>query len=295
MNPRDAGFLLLTSYLGDPTRKPLTVARFRELTKKARLMEKPVQEREMSVQDLQAIGCSLEESQRILHLLSEEELLRCYVNRGKRADCYPLTRASEQYPQSLRKALSLEAPGTLWYKGALALLEKPKIALVGSRNLSEENRKFAEAVGAACARQGYVLVSGHAQGADSVAENACLAAGGQVISVVSDPLQNHPEQENTLFLAEDGYDIPFAPYRALSRNRIIHALGEKTFVAQCTGEKGGTWDGTVKNLRFGWNPVFCYADHSPTSRELESRGAVLIAEKDLQDFSSLQSPTISFL
>ena len=295
MNPKDAGFLLLTSALGDPTRKPLTVARFRELTAKARIMEKPAQERDLTAQDLQAIGCSADESQQILHLLSENELLKYYVNQGKKTECYPITRASEQYPQRLRNALSLEAPGTLWYKGDIALLEKPQISLVGSRKLLESNRKFAEAVGAECAKQGYVLVSGHARGADSVAENACLAAGGQVISVVSDPLQNHSVQENTLFLAEDGFDIPFTPYRALSRNRIIHALSEKTFVAQCAGEKGGTWDGTVKNLRFGWSPVFCYADGSETSRELESRGAVLITEIDLQDFSTLQSPTISFL
>lgn len=295
MNPKDAGFLLLTSCLGDPNRKPLTVARFRELTKKARLMEKPEARRELTLQDLQTIGCSLEEGQQILYLLSENELLKYYVNQGKRAGCYCITRANPQYPELLRKVLALDAPGTLWYTGDIALLDKPKIALVGSRQLLEKNRKFAEAVGVQCARQGYVLVSGHAQGADSAAENACLDAGGQVISVVSDPLQNHPVQENVLFLAEDGFDIPFAPYRALSRNRIIHAMSDKTFVAQCSGEKGGTWDGTVKNLRFGWSAVFCYADNSPISRELESRGAVLIAEKDLQDLSSLQGPTLSFL
>ena len=295
MNPKDAGFLLLTSCLGDPTRKPLTVARFRELTKKARLMEKPEAQRELTQQDLQAIGCSLEESNRIIRLLSEEDLLKYYVNQGEKSGCYPITRANSRYPKRLRQTLALEAPGALWYKGDAELLEKPKISLVGSRKLSQDNRRFAEAVGVQCAKQGYVLVSGHAQGADSTAENACLDAGGQVISVVSSPLQNHPAQENVLFLAEDGFDIPFTPYRALSRNRIIHALGEKTFVAQCTGEKGGTWDGTVKNLRFGWSSVFCYADGTATSRELESRGAVLIGEKELQDISSLQGPTISFL
>lgn len=295
MNPKDAGFLLLTSCLGYPDRKPLSVARFRELTKRVRFMEKPEQQRELNGQDLQDIGCSPEEAQQILQLLSETDRLNWYIKEGKRADCYPVTRASEQYPGRLRKALGLEAPGTLWYKGDRSLLEKPKIALVGSRKLLEDNRSFAHTVGSQCAKQGYVLVSGHAQGADSVAENACLDAGGQVISVVCDGLKNHPTQENVLFLAEDGFDMPFTPYRALSRNRIIHALAEKTFIAQCIEEKGGTWDGTVRNLRFGWSSVFCYADGSPTSKELESRGAVLIDEKALQDFSSLQSPTISFL
>lgn len=295
MTPQDAGFLLLTGFLGNPDRKPLTVARFRELTRKARLMEKPALDRELTQQDLQTIGCSAEESRQILQLLSETVLLESYVNRGKKMECYPITRANPGYPEHLRKALALEAPGALWYKGEASLLGRPKIALVGSRNLADNNRSFAEAVGAACAKQGYVLVSGHARGADSAAENACLQNGGQVISVVSDPLQNYPTQENILFLAEDGYDIPFAPYRALSRNRIIHALCEKTVVAQCSAQKGGTWDGTVKNLRFGWSDVFCYADGSSVSKELESRGAVLIQEKDLQDLSALQGTITAFL
>ncbi len=295
MNAWDAGFLLLTSCLGDPNRKPLTVSRFRELTRKVRLMEKPTRDGKLTLQDLQAIGCSAAESAQILQLLSDEEQLNWYLHQGKCSGCYPITRANSQYPQSLRKALALEAPGALWYKGDASFLEKTKIALVGSRVLSEDNRKFAQAVGAQCAKQGYVLVSGHAQGADIVAEKACLENGGQVISVVSDSLQNHALQENVLYLAEDGFDIPFAPYRALSRNRIIHALGEKTIVAQCREQKGGTWDGTCKNLRFGWSGVFCYADGSPTSKELESRGAVLISETDLQDFSLLQGANISFL
>ena len=42
MNPRERGFLLLTGYLGDPERKPLTVAQFRELAKRMQTMEKPV-------------------------------------------------------------------------------------------------------------------------------------------------------------------------------------------------------------------------------------------------------------
>ena len=294
MTPRDAGFLLLTGFLGDPERKPLTVARFRELTQKVRRMEKPVQERELTLSDLQAIGCSTREGEQILNLLSQQEQLDWYLQKARETECYPITRASERYPTRLRTGLGLEAPGTLWCKGDASILDRPKISLVGSRELREQNAKFARQVGEQCAKQGYVLVSGHARGADKMAEEACLRHGGQVICVVSDPLANHSTEKNILFMAEDGFDIVFTPYRALSRNRIIHALGEKTFVAQCTYHKGGTWDGTGKNLRHGWSPVFCYRDESLASRELEDMGAILIAVDALRDISALQSPDLSF-
>ncbi len=287
MNPRERGFLLLTGFLGDPERKPLTTARLRELTKKARLMEKPDVQRELSLQDLQLIGCGREEAEQILRLLSQKELLLRYVERAAKWDCYPLTRVSDNYPDRLRKTLALEAPGSLWYKGDISILNKPKISLVGSRDLQKQNQEFAYQVGAQCARQGYVLVSGHARGADKAAEEGCLENDGQVICVVSDPLKNHPLQKNVLYLAEDGFDMDFTPYRALSRNRIIHALSEKTFVAQCTLGKGGTWDGTCKNLRQNWSTVFCCRDGSPASLELEQLGAVLVDCAQLQDISAL--------
>lgn len=293
MTPREEGFLLLAGFLGDPERKPLTVARFRELAKKARLMEKPAQQRELTLQDLQNIGCSAQESAQILRLFSQQEQLQWYLQEGKGRGCTPITRIGERYPDRLRKCLGLEAPVSLWYKGNVALLEKPKVALVGSRDLREENLYFAQQVGVQCAKQGYALVSGHARGADQTAEKACLQNGGQVISVVADALMSHKAGENMLFLAEDGFDIAFTSYRALSRNRIIHTLAEKTIVAQCTHQKGGTWDGTVKNLRHGWSPVFCFRDGSPASRELKDMGALLIDTDTLQDLSKLQAPAIS--
>ena len=56
MTPREQGFLLLTQTLGDPGRKPLTVAQFRSLTRQAQEMERPLEDRELSMDDLIAIG-----------------------------------------------------------------------------------------------------------------------------------------------------------------------------------------------------------------------------------------------
>ena len=90
-----------------------------------------------------------------------------------------------------------------------------------------------------------------------------------------------------LYLSESGYDEAFSAHRALSRNRVIHALGRMVFVAQATLEKGGTWDGTVKNLRHGWSSVACFRDGSEAFRELEQRGAYGVDVNDLDDLSAL--------
>ena len=295
MNPRERGFLLLTGYLGDPERKPLTVAQFRDLAKRMRLMEKPTDVRQLCREDLMSIGCSSESAARILRLLSQEEHLDYYLAEGKRHGCRPVTRITEGYPVNLRRRLGLDAPGVLWAKGDMSLLENPAIALVGSRDLMEDNIEFACEVGKQAALQGYTLVSGNARGADRTAQQSCLDHGGSVISVVADELHKQPWQDNLLYLSKTGFDLEFASYRALDRNTVIHAFGSHTFVAQCTYGKGGTWDGTRNNLRKGYSPVFCFRDGTPAMTELEQMGAKLIDIEQLQDISLLRSDTQSFL
>ena len=66
------------------------------------------------------------------------------------------------------------------------------------------------------------------------------------------------------------------------------------FVALSDLHNGGSWDGTARNLRFGWSPVACFRDGSPASRELEQMGAYLIGREDLEDFSTLPEQTAFF-
>ena len=292
MTPREQGFLLLTSQLGAPERKPMTVAQFRTLTHRARTMEKPVQDRDMRPGDLVAIGYSEDQAQRILQLLSERELLEYYLGKARRAGCAALTRVSTEYPARVRKALGQDSPGCLWAKGDIALLDTPCVALVGSRELRPENREFARELGRQAARQGYTLVSGNARGADKEAQQACLDAGGCVISVVADRLDAHRATDRKLYLSEDSFDMGFSAQRALSRNRIIHSLGTKTFVAQATLERGGTWDGTMRNLRLGLSSVFCFRDGSRAAAALEQMGAVPVTVQALEDISALKSEQI---
>ena len=287
MTPREKGFLLLTSHLGNPQRPVLTTAQLRVLVERMRQSECTQPEREVTSADLSRLGYNREMSQRIARLLEEEELLDAYLRRGAQSDCIPLTRVSPGYPLILRQRLGLDSPGCLWSKGDLSLLQTPAISLVGSRELGQDNRVFAQQAGRQAAKQGLTLISGNARGADRAAQEACLEAGGTVISIIADELTKVEPREHVLYLSEDGFDEGFSAQRALSRNRCIHTLGQMVFVAQATLGKGGTWDGTARNLRFGWSPVLCFRDGSDAVRELEQMGAYQIACGELEDFSQL--------
>lgn len=287
MTPREEGFLLLTSQLGDPNRRVLSAAQVRVLAERVRAAACIPENRELEDRDLMGMGYSREMAERILGLLNDTVLLKHYLRRGERACCQVHSRISEAYPVTVHNRLGAEAPGCLWTKGDLSLLSRPAVALVGSRDIGEQNLAFAREVGRQAARQGFVLISGNARGADRAAQESCLASGGDVIAVVADELERHTPCGHILYLSEDGFDLPFSAQRALSRNRLIHCMGLRTFVAQSSCQHGGTWDGTVKNLRFGWSPVYIFEDGSPAAALLQEMGAEGVELVQLHDIASL--------
>ncbi len=294
MTGAERGFLLLGSQLGNPERRPLSTAQLRTLAGRVRQAEHYSQERDLEIRDLAALGYGPDDARRILALLSEKDALEHYLRKSRRLGCLPLTWISNGYPSVLKQRLGAESPAVLWARGDISILDGPKLALVGSRDIAAKNKSFAEEVGRQAALQGYTLVSGNARGADRIAQKACLRHGGKVISIVADELEKQPEQIGVLYISEEDFDAPFTAQRAHSRNRVIHALADKTFVAQSGLAEGGTWAGTVKNLRCGWSPVFCFRDESEAASQLKQLGAVCIDCDALADLDSLQRENISF-
>ena len=293
MTPLEEGFLLLTSRLGNPDRKALTTAQFRNLAARVRSGSISRENRDLTGSDLTALGYGPDMAERIVSLLEDTQLLEYYLAKGRRSDCVPVTRAGERYPLAVRKRLGEDSPGCLWAKGDLELLDTPCVSLVGSRELLSENRRFAREVGCQAAIQGYTLVSGNARGADKTAQQACLEAGGNVICVVADRLASHRRKDRVLYLSEDGFDEAFSSQRALSRNRVIHCLGAVTLVAQASLHVGGTWSGTAQNLQHCWSKVCCFNDGSQASLELQQLGAMPVTMPDLSDYAQLAEGTYS--
>ena len=275
MNSREKGFLLLTSHLGDPHRHPLTAAQLRELERCVLRSNRPEHDRDIRPEDLIALGCYEETAVKVVSLLADFPMLQSYLEQGASCGCVPVSRVSPDYPLRMRKSLGLDAPGSIWLKGNANLLNRPAVALVGSRNLVAQNEQFAKRVGQKAAQYGLILISGNARGADTLAQESCLCAGGSVISVVADSLVHKRPTERVLYISEEGFDIPFSNHRALSRNRLIHSMSHTTFVAQCSNGTGGTWDGTCRNLRGGWSTVYCLADGTSAVARLYNMGAHL--------------------
>lgn len=287
MTAGECGYLLLSSKFGDPDRRPLTTAQLRILAQRAAYLPQSGGSEALTLEHLLAAGVEKQLAEKILKLLEDTLQLKAYLSKARRAGCTPITRASRAYPLALRRRLGLEAPGCLWAKGNLDILSMPSVSLVGSRALKERNRRFAREVGIQAAKQGFALISGNARGADSAAQDACLEAGGYVVSVLADSLNEYCPDTHRLYMSEDDYDECFSVPRALHRNRVIHCLSDKVFVAQCTLGKGGTWDGSTQNLRRGWSSVYCFRDGSPASVALEQMGAFLIDTEMLANLKSL--------
>ena len=279
MNVLEEGVLLLCCRLGDNQIKPLTLPRFKELG--LRVLGSLVGGNhltELNASDLRRIGYGTEEAEHIINLLDRQSRLEEYLAHGEALGICAITRVSESYPQKIIKKQAASRPPALFCMGDTALLDKPGVAVVGSRELNAENEQFAKTVGRLAAEEGYVLISGGARGADTVAQEACLEVGGSCVVFVADRLDTYTPRQNVLYVSEDGYDIPFSAARALHRNGLIHMMGEKTLVAQCTCGKGGTWQGCTENLKRGWSDLFVFDDGSEAMTALMELGATGVAQ-----------------
>lgn len=266
----------------------LSLAQARELSRRARAAgigeEDPF--RDVTVKDVRRLGYSEYEAGHIVSLLSRERQLDGYLLAAEKADVAVITRLDAQFPQRLREQLGARCPAALFCRGDLELLQSVCVSVVGSRHLASPGAQFAAQAGRLAAREGFTLCSGDAMGADRTAQEACLRGGGSVLIFPATELVYCPIRKNTLYVAEGGFELGFSAQRALGRNRFIHAMGEKTLVAQTSFGKGGTWNGSLDNLQHEYSPLFVFDDGSEGARALCARGATPV-----QALTSLQALT----
>ena len=288
MRQTERGLLLLCCPLGDAMAGALSLAQARELSRRARAAgigeEDPF--RDVTVKDVRRLGYSEYEAGHIVSLLGRERQLDGYLLAAEKAGVTVITRLDSRFPRRLREQLGTRCPAALFCRGDLRLLQRPCISVVGSRHLASPGAQFAAQAGRLAAREGFTLCSGDAMGADRTAQEACLRGGGSVLIFPATELVYCPIRKNTLYAAEGGFELGFSAQRALGRNRFIHAMGEKTLVAQTGFGKGGTWSGSLDNVQHEYSPLFVFDDGSEGARALCARGATPV-----QALTSLQALT----
>jgi DNA processing protein len=151
------------------------------------------------------------------------------------------------YPAPL--ATIADPPPVLWCRGKRAALERPAVAIVGSRAGSPYALAVAERLAFDLASRGVAIVSGLARGVDSAAHRGTLAAGGVTIAALGCGADIVYPSEHKALAAEVAFDgalvtelAPRTPPRVHffpRRNRIISGLARAIVVIEA-GEKSGS-------------------------------------------------------
>jgi DNA processing protein len=150
------------------------------------------------------------------------------------------------YPRTL---LSLpDPPPVFLYVGERTLLNRPALAIVGSRNATPRGVEHAEAFAAALSDAGLTIVSGLALGIDAGAHRGGLAGAGRSIAVVgTGPDQIYPAANKALakelariggLVSEFALGTPPLPGNFPRRNRILSGLSRGVLVVEATLNSG---------------------------------------------------------
>ena len=89
-----------------------------------------------------------------------------------------------------------DAPPLLFVAGDPGILEKPQLAMVGSRRASRPGMDTAAAFSRSLAGAGFVITSGLALGIDAAAHQAAVDVGGRTVGVLGTGLENFYPQRN---------------------------------------------------------------------------------------------------
>ncbi len=154
--------------------------------------------------------------------------------------------ASPYYPELLKAIV--DPPPVLFVQGDPVLLDKPQLAIVGSRNASPTGRAIAHQIAAEVAATGYVVTSGLALGIDGCAHQGALSTGKTFAVLGSGLGRLYPKRHQALaeqILAAGGLLISeLVPQTAPQafhfprRNRIISGLSEGVLVVEASVKSG---------------------------------------------------------
>ena len=182
-----------------------------------------------------------------------QEVLR--ILQSKRIDdARFIVQGTMEYPEELRAARY--PVQFLYYRGSLDLLYMPlRVALVGSREASDEGIRRARKLAKCLVNDRVVVVSGLASGIDTAAHTAALEAGGQTIGVIGTPIsETYPRENSELqeHIARNHLlvsQVPIIRYMRQSpkwnrlffpeRNATMSALTQATVIVEA-GETSGS-------------------------------------------------------
>jgi DNA processing protein len=219
--------------------------------------------------------------------------------------CHVLMWDQPDYPALLAETEG--APPLLFVAGDPHILDKPQLAMVGSRRASKPGMDTAAAFSRALAGAGFVITSGLALGIDGAAHQAALDVGGQTVGVLGTGLEKIYPQRNRLLaqrmiaegsalVSEFPLDAGALPGNFPRRNRIISGLSLGVLVVEASVASGSLI--TARLAAEQGREVYAIPGsiHHPGARgchQLIRDGAVLVEtiEDILQGLRGWQAPS----
>ncbi len=225
-------------------------------------------------------------------------------------DRHALALGSPDYPALLMQ--TADPPLLLYLQGNRQALHKRSVAIVGSRSATAQGLDNAQAFAHSLAAQGWLVVSGLAQGVDGAAHLGALSAADMLapgepvtLAVVGTGLDRvYPPRHRELaariaahglLLSEYAPGMPALPEHFPQRNRIIAGLCMGTLVVEAAPQSGSLI--TARLASEAGREVFAIPGsiHAPQSRGchgLIRQGAKLVesAQDILEELVPTQMP-----
>ena len=196
-----------------------------------------------------------------------------------------------EYPKALLE--TSDPPALLYCEGRTELLNRPALAIVGSRNATAQGVRNAHAFSCALSDAGLTIISGLALGIDAAAHRgglegrsstiAVLGTGADVVYPPTNRALAREIAERGLLLSELPLGSPPAKQNFPRRNRIISGLARGTLVVEAALSSGSLI--TARAALEQGREVFAIPGsiHSPLSKGCHSlikSGAKLVESAD---------------
>lgn len=167
----------------------------------------------------------------------------------------------QEYYNNLTEVEKKNSPKELFYSGDFSLLESGRrIAVVGSRKVSELGIKRTEVITKFLVEKGIVVTSGLAEGVDTVAHTTAIKYGGRTIAVLGTPLNkcfpagNCELQEEIgkhhLLISQFQENYPVFPKNFPIRNKTMALISDATIIIEAAKNSGTRHQGW-EALRLG--------------------------------------------
>lgn len=179
------------------------------------------------------------------------------------------TLTAEQLLGPLNDVERKYAPVRFYAAGPMQIpLPRPRAAIIGSRKASENGLRVAAEISKTLAKKKVIIVSGLAEGIDTVGHRAAIDAGGKTVAVLGTPLDQVYPKNNALLqeeimkshlaVSQFAVGYPIQRQNFVTRNRTMALIANASIIVEA-GETSGSLHQGWETLRLG-RPLFIWTD-----------------------------------